>query len=955
MLSATRSIIIVFIVRTATCAVPEVTLELTTELTWNTTTGHHYQAQMSETPAPSTDWIDIGPRILGTGTTTSIYTPTDAGDGYFRLIETIPGASPTPSVPLNGGFESGTLATPDNWTLAASQPPARTGDDAHSGSFSLRAAIQNLGAEPAESLVSQDVVLQGGQIVPGENHDFSFWAKQITLGPSYVQQYEVLWLDGSGQIAGSSGLKNFTATVDTWTKIEDPALPAPQNAVDARVRFRFVTGAVEDGHGEVLIDDVILGDASEPGVPETTEIHPLTGQPVSRLIWPSIPGTTYHAETSPNLESWITLDPSIEGDGTPVEIIVPRVADREFYRVQFPSPPPVPENGIVPLFDANTVLESPTTVDTPTALITHIGDRARDRHARESEFMAYDHYLPWYWEERTIAIEIIDRVAKGGDDITVNYTTLTPLGAAEFRAFFRGIGTVAEYHYNQIAELTAPNQYTATITQKYPDGGALQVGDRIELEISQFIANATNGRNNYYGTALLYVVGEGIVPWEGITLPGIGPALDSYPLPESTWLGGLTTLPYQYSNEPGDRFKQTAGNIAPASTQPFMLGRRLHHTDFGDGSHSEPGNPTFSEHTNKLGPRFIARSCIECHTNNGRALPPAIGNPMFQSVVKVGSDAMGSPHPTLGSVLQPRTTSGAAEATASIANYTITAGQYADGTSYSLRKPNYSFSGVSPTFFSTRLAPPLVGLGLLEAVSDSTVEALADPDDSDSDGISGRISVINDPETSDLRLGRFTGKSSRASLRHQIASALNTDMGVTSPVFPIPDGESTAETPEISSGELDEMYRYIALLGVPARRDHNDSQALAGEQLFTDAGCIKCHTPQLTTGAFHPMAELRNQTIRPYTDLLLHDMGSGLADNMGEGGTSGAEWRTPPLWGIGLTTGVSGGEAYLHDGRARTLEEAILWHGGEAAVSMENFRTMETADRAALIKFLKSL
>ena len=328
---------------------------------------------------------------------------------------------------------------------------------------------------------------------------------------------------------------------------------------------------------------------------------------------------------------------------------------------------------------------------------------------------------------------------------------------------------------------------------------------------------------------------------------------------------------------------------------------------------------------------------------------------MLKTVVKVGSDALGTPHPALGSVLQPQSTGTTAEATAVIANYVTSSGEYGDGTPYMLRKPSYSFGGVTPSFFSARLAPPLVGLGLLEAVSESTIIAMADPDDSDSDGISGRYHTVTDPETNEPRLGRFTGKSSQARLSHQIAAALNTDMGVTTPQFPILDGETSASPPEIITEELDVMTRYVALLGVGARRDLNDLQALNGEQLFASAQCIKCHTPELKTGPFHPMAELRNQTIRPYTDLLLHDLGPGLADNMGEHGVSGSEWRTPPLWNIGLTAGVSGGEAYLHDGRARTLEEAILWHGGEAEASKEAFRNMPASDRNDLIKFLKSL
>ena len=615
---------------------------------------------------------------------------------------------------------------------------------------------------------------------------------------------------------------------------------------------------------------------------------------------------------------------------------------------------------LIDLFNASTALEAPTTIDTTNALYTYIGDRARDRHAREAVFNSYDHYLAWYWEQRIMRIEIIDRVGKnGGTDITVNYTVLASLSAPEFRAFYLGVNTLADYHYNFLAPLvsTAPSAipgetdytYSATVSQNYAEGRALQVGDRMELEISMFLLPRI-GRNNYYATAMLYIVGQGIVPWEGI-----GGLLDSYPLSTNAWLGGLTTLPYQYSNEPEHRFKQLAGNISPTNAHPFMLGRRLHHTDFGDGTHSEAGNPVFTDHIGKLGPKYIAASCVDCHVNNGRALPPAVGAPMLQTVMKVGSDANGSPHPTLGSVLQPQDTGGPAEGSATIASYTLINGQYGDGSPYELREPVYSFTGTTPAYYSARLAPPLVGMGLLEAVSESSIMALADPGDADANGISGRVQSVIDPETGQGRVGRFSPKAGKARVSHQIAAALNGDMGVTTPVFPVLDGETNSSPIEITSTELDQMTRYVALLGVGARRDLSDTQALAGEALFTSLGCVDCHTPTLTTSAYAPMTELRNQTIHPYTDLLLHDMGSGLADNMGEGVASGSEWRTAPLWNIGLTAGVSGGEAYLHDGRARTLEEAILWHGGEAEVSKEVFRNSSAADRAALIKFLQSL
>jgi CxxC motif-containing protein (DUF1111 family) len=506
--------------------------------------------------------------------------------------------------------------------------------------------------------------------------------------------------------------------------------------------------------------------------------------------------------------------------------------------------------------------------------------------------------------------------------------------------------------------------YTATITQKSPEGRPLQTGDRMEVELSQFLLAPRNGRANYYGTAFLYVVGQGVLPWYAKMKEEAPDAaardaasFDSYPLPESAWLGGRTSLPYQYSNEPAHRLKQMAGNISSLNGHAFMLGRRLHHTRFDTGAHSEAGNPVFTAHVGKLGPKFIATSCIACHLNNGRSLPPAIGTAITtHAIVKTGRDAAGSPHPQHGDQLQPQSTSGPAEAAITLSGYETIHGTYGDGTPFSLRRPQYAFSGITPAFYSVRSAPPLIGLGLLEAIDEATIAALADPDDTNADGISGRISLVRDPENTSLhRMGRFSHKASQPRVVHQVAAALNRDMGVTTALMPVLDGETLTRTAELTANDLDQLTRYLSLLGVSARRDLTDTAALAGESLFQSIGCAACHTPTVITGAQHPLAELRSQTIHPYTDLLLHDLGPGLADNMGEKTASGAEWRTAPLWNIGLTLGVSGGEAYLHDGRARTLEEAILWHGGEAETAKETFRTLNAGQREALVKFLKSL
>jgi CxxC motif-containing protein (DUF1111 family) len=427
-------------------------------------------------------------------------------------------------------------------------------------------------------------------------------------------------------------------------------------------------------------------------------------------------------------------------------------------------------------------------------------------------------------------------------------------------------------------------------------------------------------------------------------------------------MGGLTTLPYQYSNEPLHRFKQLPGLTAAISAQPFMLGRRLHHTNFQTGVHSEfpTENPVYTEQVGKLGPQFYTTRCVDCHVNNGRAIPPGLNTTIANAVTKVGT-ATGAPDPQLGSSLQPFNTGGAGEGSISISSYTFINGNYGDSTPYQLRKPNYTFVGPVPGNFSVRNTMPLVGLGLLEAVPEDAITAMADPGDSNADGVSGRAQTLTDPETGQTRLGRFGWKAGKARLSHQVASALNADMGVTTAIFPQPDcgsAQSGCGTPgvELNAADLDNLVRYVALLGVAARRNLNDAEALQGETLFSSAGCAGCHAPTLATSAHHPFAELRNQTIRPYTDLLLHDMGPELADNLPEADASGAEWRTPPLWSIGLTAGVSGGqEAYLHDGRARNLSEAVLWHGGEAEAAKEAFRTMTSTQRAALLKFIQSL
>jgi len=611
--------------------------------------------------------------------------------------------------------------------------------------------------------------------------------------------------------------------------------------------------------------------------------------------------------------------------------------------------------GYVPLFDPGTPLEPPIVEDTPSARITRIADRARDRHAREDQYQAYDHYLPFYWEHRTAAIEIVDPIGKGGDTITFHVTSQWRFTAnqAELRFFYRGINTVAEYHNNGVMTPIDDLHYSRSVSRNAATGAPLRVGDRMEFEMSQFLDAPPNGRSNYYGTAFLYIVGRGLVPWEarGVFGDGSTEREDSYPIPEAGWLGGQATLPYQYSDEPDNHFLQMPTNLSSINGQPFVLGRRVHHTDFGDGSHSEAReNPALTELSGKLGPRYINRSCVGCHSRNGRALPPPVGASLDRYVVRVG-DARGDPHPQLGSVLQPLSIAGSPEAGVRLGGWSESDG---------LRRPRYEFTGVMPDHYSVRISPQLVGLGLLEAIPENALEALEDPEDVDGDGISGRLRLVTDPETAELRVGRFGWKAGQATVKQQVAAALNTDLGVMTSILPDPDCGSEQSScgdaaSELGDEHLGHLATYVSLLGVRARRGLNDPVTTRGEALFSESGCAGCHTPTLRTSEHHPHAELRGQTIHPYSDLLLHDMGSGLADNLPEGNAGGAEWRTAPLWGIGLTAGVSGGESYLHDGRARDLREAILWHDGEAEGAKQAFARLGAGDQDAVIAFLRSL
>jgi CxxC motif-containing protein (DUF1111 family) len=307
-------------------------------------------------------------------------------------------------------------------------------------------------------------------------------------------------------------------------------------------------------------------------------------------------------------------------------------------------------------------------------------------------------------------------------------------------------------------------------------------------------------------------------------------------------------------------------------------------------------------------------------------------------------------------------------------DYTPVPVRFKDGTEVELRKPTLQITqlGYGPmhpdTRFSARVAPPMIGLGLLEAIPEEAILANAEAQAREKKGIAGRPNRVWDDAEQKTVLGRFGWKAGQPNLNQQNVHAFSGDMGLTTHLRPVddctdaqaackqaPSGNGPDGEPEVSDNILRLVLFYSRNLAVPARRDVGAPEVLAGKNLFFQVGCQSCHTPKYTTAANAAEPELANQVIRPYSDLLLHDMGDGLADNRTEFQASGRDWRTPPLWGIGLTQAVSGHTRFLHDGRARNLLEAVLWHGGEAKAAQQQVLSFNAGQRAALLAFLNSL
>jgi CxxC motif-containing protein (DUF1111 family) len=430
--------------------------------------------------------------------------------------------------------------------------------------------------------------------------------------------------------------------------------------------------------------------------------------------------------------------------------------------------------------------------------------------------------------------------------------------------------------------------------------------------------------------------------------------------------GGDTTNRLLFGS---NAFLPAADNISPDDMLMFSTGNA-----FFNQAWTEP--PSSNTSRDGLGPLFNARSCSTCHFKDGRGRPPIDGEVQFRSMLlRIGTGGLGPdgtplPDPVYGDQLQP---SGAGdvpgEGTPRV-TYTSIAGAYADGTPYELGAPSYAIEAPSHGPFaldlkiSPRVAPAMIGMGLLEAIPESRLEELADPDDADGDGISGRINRVWNVAAGALTVGRFGWKAEQPSVRQQTAGAFIGDLGITSSVFPEQEcTEAQVECrnalgggdPEISDRLFDRVVRYSELLSVPARATFANEDVLRGKAHFSELGCSGCHTPSHLTSGDAELDEVQNQRIWPYTDLLLHDMGDGLSDQRPSYAATGNEWRTPPLWGLGHYEVVNGHERLLHDGRASGVAEAILWHGGEAEAAKQRFVELPAQSREDLIAFVESL
>ena len=409
-----------------------------------------------------------------------------------------------------------------------------------------------------------------------------------------------------------------------------------------------------------------------------------------------------------------------------------------------------------------------------------------------------------------------------------------------------------------------------------------------------------------------------------------------------------------------EAFSQPLPGLDEAERERFFRGRALFNQSWVVA-------PAKDDRVDGLGPLYNRLACVSCHAHNGRGLPPERAGERMQamlvrlSVAGVGPQGGPRPHPAYGDQFNEEGIPGVPGEGRVLLRWHTVRVHGARLRRPVLRFEDLAYGPLGPVLTSPRVGQQVVGMGLIDAVPAATLEALAEAPKPDT--VRGRVNRVWNPETGATEVGRFGHKANMPSLRAQIAGAFLGDLGITSPLHPAENctpvqtacrRAPSGGAPELSAQQLDEVTYYLAQLAVPPRRGADDPAVRRGEARFAALGCTACHRPMLRTGDSASPA-LAHQDIAPYTDLLLHDMGPGLADWRPDFAAGGREWRTPPLWGLGLTAAVSERARYLHDGRARSLHEAILWHGGEATVARQRYAALGAAGRAELMAFLGSL
>ena len=639
-------------------------------------------------------------------------------------------------------------------------------------------------------------------------------------------------------------------------------------------------------------------------------------------------------------------------------------------------------------FDRTVGEDLPYPIATPENPITGMtGGRFRDRHPYEWRF---DQYVELYDSGRAYQLDIID----SGDvlDATITVNPDFAVGRIDFKYF---INTDPDQCNRP---LTGVNR-TMTRNASQPNVFEIRISDVtagaiIDIDLTFTDLPGDSPVAAYYSDIHYYQVGRGRFGRSG------NPRAE---------VAGEASIPHVVSPRFG--FAQHAQGMTRQQIEDFLAGKTTFETDFESGKLlNEPNrfdccagplgivyrdSTMFREDV--LGPRYSATSCIRCHIQDGRGRIPEPGGNLLNTVFNVGisgSNEFGepNPHPLYGSQFDIDSTQGAQPEGRVTIDWEYIDGAFDDGTPFQLRKPIYTFRDTAygslgtnlpdesgtpgyegEAVFSARMTPMLTGMGLLDALSEDAILANADPNDLDGDGISGRPNMVWDRSLQETVLGRFGWKAGQPNLLQQAGRAFNRDMGMTNPLYPMPDcgndqpGCTTEMAPpEVPTTELELVREYLAGLVPPPRHNHEDPQAIEGMHLFKAANCQACHVPSLKTRDNTAIGTYRGIAVEAFTDLLLHDMGEGLADSQSEFAASGSEWRTPPLWGLGYVRYVmglpdtcedpwQGGQEpnFLHDGRARSIMEAILWHGGEAAASRDHVLAMNASQRSALIRYVE--